>query len=374
MTQHVKTLRTHSQKKMKQVHEQQEQQVHEQQVHEQQEQQQVHEQQEQQEQQEQSQIDTRVSYTNCGYCKCKGHNIRQCTSEKIPELMVELERIVNPQTHQTHHQVHIHQTQEEKEENLYGWLKTKKMEDVRVIAMKYDIPLWMNKHEMMLHVVEYRFAGYISRKYQRRSTINRIMYLQMRLLRNDLRLDDLHRLTMDQLTSLNNMYTNEEALMVAQIADEQRARSSRKFKIERINLRENELATFERANESTNDDYDHDGGATRKIGTIMVIHRSTHNVRISRRDTSLDTEKETEYCSICLEENKDIMECVKINCNHVFCGDCLESHIRSTSTSTSASAIANTNISPLCPLCRAETKIMLVYGDEMNDKFNHVVA
>jgi hypothetical protein len=331
--------------------------------------QQVQQEQQEQQDQEQSQTDARVSYTNCGYCRCKGHNIRQCTSEKIPELMVELERIVNPQTHQMHHQVHIHQTQEEKEANLYGWLKTKKMEDVRVIAMKYDIPLWMNKHEMMLHVVEYRFEGYILRVHQKRSTINRIMYLQMRMGRNDLTMDDLHHLTMEQLRMLNDMYTNEEALMTAQIADEQRAR---KFKIERINLRNNEMAMFERANESTNDDHDHDndnhGGATRKMGTIMVIHRVTNNIRISRRDASLDTEKETEDCSICLEENMDIMECVKINCNHVFCGDCLESHIRS------ASASANTNIVPLCPLCRAETKIMLVYGDEMIDKFNDVVA
>lgn len=320
-------------------------------------------QQHQQQDQEQSQTDIRVSYTNCGYCKCQGHNIRQCTSEKISELMVELERIVNPpmqQIQQIHDQVYIQQTQDEKEANLYGWLKTKKLEDVRVIAMNYDVPLWMCKHEMIMHVMEYRFEGYILKTHQKRSTINRIMYLQMRLNRRDLRLDDLHRLTMEQLSMLNDMYTNEEALMLAQIADQQRARLSRKFNIERINLRSNELATFEKADGSTND-------GTRQ-GTIMVINRTTHNIRINRRDVSLDTEKETESCSICLEEDKDIMECVKINCNHVFCADCLESHIRSTSRSV------NADITPTCPLCRGETTIMLVYGDEMYEKFNHVIA
>lgn len=332
------------------------QQVHEQQVHDQQVQQQDQD-------QEQSQTDIRVSYTNCGYCKCKGHNIRQCTSEKIPELMVELERIVNPQIHQMHHQVHIQQTQDEKEANLHGWLKTKKLEDVRAIAMKYDIPLWMNKHEMIMHVVEYRFEGYISRTHQKRSTINRILYLQMRMLRADLSLADLQTLTMEQLRMLNDFYTNEEALMSAQIAaDAHRSMSTRKFDIERINLREDEFATFEPPNESTDEHA--------MPGTIMVIHRSTNNVRINRVEDA-KKEPETADCSICLEENKCVTECVKINCNHVFCADCLESHIRS--TSTSAIAIANANITPLCPLCRAETRIMLVYGNEIYEKFDHVI-
>lgn len=68
-------------------------------------------------------------------------------------------------------------------------------------------------------------------------------------------------------------------------------------------------------------------------------------------------------CAICYEENLLDKNCVKLNCQHNFCKDCLQTYLRT--------AITNEQ-KPTCALCRAEITTIVVYDEKIQDEFNEI--
>ena len=71
-------------------------------------------------------------------------------------------------------------------------------------------------------------------------------------------------------------------------------------------------------------------------------------------DLKFDSDSKFESCPICLLDNKDIKECVMLNCMHRFCLPCITDVMNKHSDSKSDIKECTNDNLILCPLCRSE--------------------
>jgi hypothetical protein len=69
-------------------------------------------------------------------------------------------------------------------------------------------------------------------------------------------------------------------------------------------------------------------------------------------------------CAICYEDNLSEKNFVKLNCQHNFCKDCLQTCLKN--------VYINQQI-PSCALCRAEITTIVVHDEKIQDEFNEII-
>ena len=311
----------------------------------------------------------------CSYCKESGHFMPRCEHPGIDEIMNLIGSIVleeNASTANAHAPT----------ENAFRWLKSRLIGDIKVISSRLNIALWRSKRDAISHIMDHYYPGYIQKRNEMRLKINRIMYLQARMSINAITFDELRDLTIEQIRHLEEYYSNLERETIAQIAQAQaqevQEQSQRKFEISCVQLNGVEVVKFvTRAISVVEQEPELEPEQQETLCYIYVSkeertqeqkeermqeQEEQMQEQMQEQEEQEEQDDECQMCAICLEDNTYETDLVTLNCNHQFCGVCLETSFKK----------INPNRTPTCALCRQQITVIALH--RTNKKYEELTS
>jgi hypothetical protein len=101
---------------------------------------------------------------------------------------------------------------------------------------------------------------------------------------------------------------------------------------------------------------DSDSNVTKKYNIVAVL----------QAEAQATEEKESCECCICLNNEVNRSEIVKLNCEHQFCGECVITTLKKHNKSS--------EVKPCCALCRAPISQIAVNDNEILTKFQELLS